>query len=73
MEPAERAASVDEVARQPSDRILVEETQDRLDRRLVRLDQITASGDDLDENQRLWQMAQVSTSLFGVQTFALFK
>jgi hypothetical protein len=69
----ERAASVDEVARQPSDRILVEEAQDRLDRRLVRLDQIMASGDDLDENQRLWQMAQVSTSLFGVQTFALFK
>lgn len=69
----ERTASVEEIARQPSDRILVKETQDRLDRRLIRLDQIMGSSDDLDESQRLWQMAQVSSSLFGVQTFALFK
>ena len=69
----ERTASVEEVARQPSDRILVEEAQDRLDRRLVRLDQIMGSGDDLDESQRLWKMAQVSTGLFGVQTFAIVR
>lgn len=69
----ERAAFVDDAVRQRSDRILVEEAQDRLDRRLVRLDQILASDGDPDASQRLWQMAQVSTSLFGVQTFALFK
>ncbi|MCA0929756.1 hypothetical protein [Ruegeria profundi] len=69
----ERAASVDDGVRQLSGRVLVEEALGRLDGRLLRLDQILASDDDPDDSQRLWQMAQVSTSLFGVQTFALFK
>lgn len=48
------------------------EMQTRLDRRIARLERILSEGID-DDLEVLWQMAQVSSGIFGVQTFALVK
>lgn len=69
----DRVAAAEDLNGVQTARVEVLESRDRLDQRLNRLDQILTSDSDVDDSQVLWEMAQVSTGVFGVQTFALIK